>query len=421
MAQIKNRNIVFIILCALFVFAHYLRTCTAVIIDDLMKTFSVSAVSLGLMASAYFYAYGAMQIPVGFLTDRIGIRYTVFSFGLLGVIGSTLFAFSTNINVATLARLLTGIGTAGVWIPALKYLSIAYPPDEFATRTSIINAVGSLGMMFSALPMVLLVEKIGWRQACFLPGVIMLLLIVMTWYLMKPQTNSPGEKTKEEKQQKNIVSQRITTKAFYRHSSFWFFALWALIVYGVFMSFTSLWGVPYLQDFYNISKEKAGGYLMFVSVGMVVGSLFWGVLSDRFFRARRPVMFMGTFGLLLTWAAILFLPAYPGSFLISLLYFAIGAFSVVFIINLSCVKELFPFAAGTAMGAVNASMFVGVALFQGASGFILDYFLKTKTVYAAYRSIFILYLAGLLLTLLFVIFMPETFLKNKMKNKKAKR
>lgn len=65
--------------------------------------------------------------------------------------------------------------------------------------------------------------------------------------------------------------------------------------------------------------------------------------------------------------------------------------------------------AGTALGAVNAFMFAGVALFQGASGYILDYFLKTSTALGAFRSVFIFYLIGTALALLFFVFMPETF------------
>lgn len=453
MFQIKKRELVFAVFCLLFIFALFLRSCTAVIVGDLMKAFSIPAASLGLMASAFFYAYAAVQIPVGLLSDRIGVRYTVFCFGLLGVAGSTFFAYSTNINMATWARLLTGVGTAGIWIPALKYLATAYRPDEFAILTSVINAIGGLGLTLAALPMTLMVEKIGWRQACFLPGMVLLLLVILAWHLMKPQPHNQvnikdnndggsgdgdggggggagddggkkelGKETKEkewggiEKKEGNEGGLKPKTPphgaatAFYRHPPFWLFALWSLLVYGIYLSFMTLWGAAYLQDSFNLSRETAGGHLMFISLGMIVGGLAWGVLSDRVFRARRPVLFLGTLGLLLTWATIFYLPGYPGPFYTSLLYSAIGFFSVVFLINMGCVKELFPASvAGTAMGTVNAFMFVGVALFQGVSGYMLDYFRETRGALGAFRSFIILYLIGIALALLLVIFMPETF------------
>ncbi|RJX27831.1 MAG: MFS transporter [Dethiobacter sp.] len=412
MIRISKRDVVFVVFCVLFIFALFLRTSTAIIVEDLMRDFAIPAASLGLMASAFFYAYAVVQIPVGLLSDRIGVRYTVFGFGLLGVAGSILFAFSTGIQMATWARLLTGIGTAGIWIPALKYLSVSYRPDEFATLTSIINAIGGLGLMLATLPMALLVERIGWRHSFILPTPAMFLLVLLAWYLMKPQTHPvTGQEEISKEQRKEVAATSLPgTVPFWRHRSFWPFALWALLVYGVLFSFSGLWGAAYLQDSYNISRETAGSHLMFISLGMIIGGLFWGMLSDRFFRARRPVLFLGTLGMLLTWAAMLSLSAYPGPFYISLIYFALGIFSIVFLINLGCVKELFPVKiAGTAMGTVNASMFVGVALFQGISGYLLDHFLETQTALSAYRSIFTFYLVSMALALFLVVLMPETF------------
>ncbi len=122
----------FWILCFLFSFSLFYRTSTAVIAEDLMRSFAISASSLGLMASTYFYSYAALQIPVGVLCDRIGIRYTVAGFGLLGVAGSVFFTLAPGVMEASLARLLIGAGTAGVWVPALKHLFTRYTAERFA-------------------------------------------------------------------------------------------------------------------------------------------------------------------------------------------------------------------------------------------------------------------------------------------------
>ena len=411
MISILKRGWVFTVLCLLFIFALFLRTSTAMIVEDLMTDFAIPAASLGLMASAFFYAYAIVQIPVGILSDRIGVRYTVFCFGLLGVTGSILFAFSPGIQLATWARILTGAGTAGIWIPALKYLSVAYRPDEFATRMSIINAVGCLGLMLSTLPMALLVEQIGWRYSFVFPTLLMFLLVLVAWHLMKPAPTPVNEEI-------GIRAQVLETSAasselsspFWKYPVFWPFAIWAFLIYGVLFSFSGLWGAAYLMDIFHISRENAGSHLMFISIGMICGGLFWGILSDRFFRARRPVLFLGTLGMLLTWIIMVLNPNYPGPFFTSLLYFAIGIFSIVFLINLGCVKELFPAKiAGTAMGTVNGAMFLGVAFFQGFSGYLLDYFMKTQPAILAFRAIFILYIGGIALALMMVILMPETF------------
>ncbi|MGI6308821.1 MAG: MFS transporter [Dethiobacteria bacterium] len=419
--QRTNRGLVFGILCLIFIFALFLRTCTAIIAEDLLRDFAIPATSFGLMASVFFYAYAAAQIPVGILADRIGVRYTVFGFGLLGVAASIFFAYAPNIQIATWARLLTGAGTAGIWIPTLKYLSTEYPPHKFATMTSIINATGSMGSLLSTLPMAILVERIGWRRSLIMPTLIMFVLLLIAWFLMKPQTKKTEKETEIRlgdqeialKDQETAAASRHRTP-FWRYPIFWPFAFWAFLVYGVLLSFSSLWGAAYLQDVYHISRKTAGSHLMFISIGMLAGGVLWGVLSDRIFQARRPIMFIATLGLLLTWLAMASFSVYPGPFYTSLIYFAIGIFSVVFLINLSCVKELFPAEiAATAMGTVNACMFIGVAFFQGITGYLLDITIKNQTFLAAFRLIFILYLISITLAFLLVFFMPETFPANK--------
>jgi len=404
-----KRELVFVVFCLLFILALFLRTSTAVIVEDLMADFAIPAAALGLMASAIFYAYSASQLPVGMLSDHIGVRTTVIVFGLLGAAGSLLFALSPGIQMATWARILTGVGTAGIWVPALKYLSLAYKPEEFATRTTIVSTVGSIGLLIATLPLALLVERAGWRLPFTLAAAALFVLVILAWSLMGARPSpSRNTATIDVGNNKDRVLEGYTP--FWRHRTFWRFALWAFLVYGVQFSFQGLWGAVYLQDTYEISREIAGSHLLFTSLGVLFGGIFWGLLSDRYFRARRPVLFIGTLGMLVSWTIMVTLSVYPGPILTSLLYFSIGIFSIVFLINFSCVKELFPVAkAGMAIGAVNTFMLLGVGVYQGVTGYILDYFIINGNALTAYRSIFILYLGSIALAFCLVLFMPETF------------
>lgn len=411
MNSIIKRDLVFIVFCLLFIIALFLRTSTAVIVEDLMADFAIPAAALGLMASAIFYAYSASQLPVGMLSDHIGVRTTVIVFGLLGAAGSLLFALSPGIQMATWARILTGVGTAGIWVPALKYLSLAYKPEEFATRTTIVSTVGSIGLLIATLPLALLVERTGWRLPFTLAAAALFVLVILAWSLMGERP-SPSRNTAAIDVGKNKNKDKVLEgyTPFWRHRTFWRFALWAFLVYGVQFSFQGLWGAVYLQDTYEISREIAGSHLLFTSLGVLFGGIFWGLLSDRYFRARRPVLFIGTLGMLVSWTIMVTLSVYPGPILTSLLYFSIGIFSIVFLINFSCVKELFPVEkAGMAIGAVNTFMLLGVGVYQGVTGYILDYFIINGNALTAYRSIFILYLGSIALAFCLVLFMPETF------------
>jgi len=414
--KITHRGRVFLALCFVFIFALFFRTNTAVIVEDLMADFAIPAASLGLMASAFFYAYGVVQIPIGVLSDRVGVRHTVFYLGLLGVAGCILFALSTGLHMATWGRILIGIGTAGVWVPSLKYLAMNYRPDEFATMTGVLNAIGSQGLILASLPMAVMVEGIGWRMSYIIPSLIMLGLIIVLYRLMKSYPSSPriqAESNVQEKGSRGKQGEKPSAPldySFWRHPKFWRFFLWAFLIYGVLFSFQSLWGASYLQENFGTSREMAGTLLMFISIGGIIGGVAWGLLSERVFRARRPVLFLGTIGMVGAFTALLLLSSYPGGFVIALIYFVLGFCGFTFIINQGCVKEFFPLEiAGTALGTVSTAMFVGVAVFQGITGYIID--LYSGSPLMAYRVIFSLYLGSSVLACIMVGIMPETFPK----------
>ncbi len=406
-----GQTIFVILFSLLFVFALFFRTSVAVIVEDLMLDFTIPAASLGLMSSAFFYGYAAMQLPVGFLSDRIGIRRTVLYFGLLGGLGSLLFAYASGVQTATWGRLLTGVGTAGIWIPALKYFSLHYRPHIFASLTSIISAAGCLGPMLATLPLAMLVEAKGWRYPFIMAAFLMVILVVTAWYLIGRTAGTGKDPSGEERgeQGEQPANSEKEQAPFWRHPVFWYFSLWAFFFYGAVFSFSTLWGAAYLQDTFMLSRETAGTHLLATTIGLLCGSLFWGVVSDRIVLARRPLLLAGTCSYFILWGILFGLESYPGSMLTFLLYFSLGFCGMAFILILSAAKEYFPLrTAGTAMGAVNALMLGGAAVFQGITGYILDLF-QAGTIIPPYRAVFIFYLLSIAVALIFVILMPETF------------
>jgi len=270
----KDKRFVIIgLFCLLFGMSLFLRSTPGVIANDLMAEFSIYPVTLGMLASAFFWAYGIIQIPVGFFSDRFGVRYTVFIFGIIGVAGTLMFALAQSFQPAVWARLLMGIGTAGAWVPALKYLSLSFKPQEFASITSLISSISCIGLIFSSYPMAFLVEKTNWRFPFVLSAGILLLLIVIFWFMLTIKTSTLGGSTSTKGEKASLNIKRF----FLQHIRIILvFLVWSVLVYGVVFSFLGLWSVPYLQHIYRLSREQAGVLVMFVSVGLIVGGPFWG-------------------------------------------------------------------------------------------------------------------------------------------------
>ena len=63
MSQIRYRYLIFIILGTAYVLVFFHRMAPAVVAVDMMTDLKTSGALMGVLASAYFYPYGLMQIP----------------------------------------------------------------------------------------------------------------------------------------------------------------------------------------------------------------------------------------------------------------------------------------------------------------------------------------------------------------------
>ena len=56
---------------AFYAYGFFQRVAPSVMVEDLMRDFALDGALLGSLSAVYFYAYAAVQIPVGVLLARI--------------------------------------------------------------------------------------------------------------------------------------------------------------------------------------------------------------------------------------------------------------------------------------------------------------------------------------------------------------
>jgi len=92
------------------------RTINDPLADELVRHFSLSAGSLGIIASAYFLAFALSAIPIGVALDAFGLRLVQGWLMIVAAIGALLFAAATSPLPLFLGRFLIGIGVAGALV-----------------------------------------------------------------------------------------------------------------------------------------------------------------------------------------------------------------------------------------------------------------------------------------------------------------
>ena len=83
--------------------------------------------SVGLVASVFALAYLLAQLPIGFLSDRLGVLpFLLIGYGLCAVSG-VVFYRSNAAGGIYIGRVIQGLGEAPIWALGPAVLSLAYP------------------------------------------------------------------------------------------------------------------------------------------------------------------------------------------------------------------------------------------------------------------------------------------------------
>ena len=95
-----------------FFLSYLFRVVNAVIAPDLVAELGLTAADLGLLTSAYFLTFAAVQLPLGIVLDRFGPRRTEAALLTFAALGAFIFAASETPSGLARGRALT---TAKSW------------------------------------------------------------------------------------------------------------------------------------------------------------------------------------------------------------------------------------------------------------------------------------------------------------------
>lgn len=128
--------LVFACFAAAYVLSYALRTINAVIAPELIADLRLSNADLGLLSSAYFLAFAAMQLPVGQWLDRRGVRRVETVLLLVAAAGALVFALAGSAATLWLGRALIGAGVSACLMASYTAYRRWFPPRGRASCRS---------------------------------------------------------------------------------------------------------------------------------------------------------------------------------------------------------------------------------------------------------------------------------------------
>lgn len=376
----------------------FLRSSFGVVAPELERELAFSPAEISAIASALFFAYALMQIPMGMLLDRFGGRRVVSTMLVFAAAGGALFAAGTSAETFTLARILMGVGTAGAFTGAFYVLANWLPSDRFVVQTGTLNSFAAVGNLAATAPLAALIALIGWRQSYWLIAACTALLAIMLALVVRdtPPGQAPrGHKKESFSEVVAGVREAIRQPGMRR-----------LVLAGLPMSISGViagvWGAPYLKHVHGLDNMQRGGVLLLMAAGGILGHYSFGRVARHFNTLKWPILAGGAIVLAVTLLLAL-LPS-PALWFVTVLFVVMNICSATPTVVMALGRSLVPaHLMGRGVAVANMGIITAIAGAQLIFGWVVGSFPAADGVppEVAYRAAFAvqgaLALAGLLI------------------------
>jgi ACS family hexuronate transporter-like MFS transporter len=258
------------------------------------KELQLDNARFGLLASAFFFTYGAMQAVTGWVLDRVSIRWGYAVCVLVWSSAGALTGASSNFAQLFGCRLLLGVGEAANWPAALRVISRILPPEKRSFGNGLFNSGASVGAVITPPLMVYLSIRSGWRFAFVVIGVLGFLWVIAWLVITRWMPSIEEREVSTDVQEPSAAEDRYTLTTWSEilgSGRFWGLVV-ASITYNPCYYFYSTWLPTYFVQQRGVPFGTDLGRLMMIPyVGFGIGSMLGGLpiiwLSRRGWPVRR--------------------------------------------------------------------------------------------------------------------------------------
>jgi predicted MFS family arabinose efflux permease len=350
-----------------YLLSYALRSINAVIAPSLLAELGMSNADLGLLSSAYFVAFGCMQLPLGIWLDTYGPRRTESALLLVAAAGAVVFATSTSLAGLWVGRALIGIGVSACLMASLKAYRQWFALEQQPQLASWMLVAGTAGALTATLPVTLALPLIGWRGVFWIVAALLLAVSAAIFFLLRGVEARFADAAPAAAGTGDGGYGRI-----FGNPYFWRMGVLGLINHGIFFALQTLWAGPWMTTVLGKTQQQTGEILFVFNLVLMLSYLALGWSAPRLvargWNVHRLIAF-GIGGMLLAQTAMLLTRA-PMAWL---LWLPLALCVPVTTLVQAHVGMAFPAAlAGRANSAYNLQLFIGAFVTQWGFGLMVD-------------------------------------------------
>ncbi|STX28506.1 major facilitator superfamily (MFS) transporter [Legionella beliardensis] len=297
--------LVWLICVFFYLYEFLLRTILGTFQQPIMHELNLTQVQFALLSStSYLLVYGLMQIPVGIIVDRFGLKKSMFVAVLICALSNLGFGFVTTYEMAVFNRILMGLGSSFGFVCLLVAVYDWMPKPNIAFFIGLSQFFGTLGPMLAGGPLNTLASTgiVGWREIFIaLAGIGIILSLVILLFVEKNKQHA-GNFIILSRPQATLDNLRILIKQP---------QIWCIMLGGAFIYFS----LEYLSEnegknflMHRGFSSNFSSYMITLAwLGFAIGSPIVGYFSDKIKR-RKPFLLFSALATFIALIGIIYLP-----------------------------------------------------------------------------------------------------------------
>lgn len=263
MKNFRKNGLIFLILYLAYTSIYIARVNLSIAGPELIGKEIINSAQLGLLGSCFFVCYAIGRIVNGTLSDSVPPKFMLGTgLILVGIANICISAFPPFWGMSVL-WIVNACAQSMLWSSVLASVVAIYEKDKVKKKSSAMVTSVATGNILGIIANTFFITKFGLKCAFLIPGIISIIMGVMTYIATKNIKNLG----KSNEKHISVIS-LLKKKEFLKMNV-------AAVIHCVMKENIGLWMAVYVADVYKVDLASASYYILLIPTIGFVGRLIY--------------------------------------------------------------------------------------------------------------------------------------------------
>lgn len=250
-----------------------------------IRHFALTDVDRGWINAAFFWSYGAFQVPMGWVADRYGVKWPYAISFALWCVATALMGAVTALASLVVMRLIIGMAEAIVIPASYRWIRNNFDEKHNGLAVGILAMGNKFGPALGAPVGAWFIVNYSWQMMFVATGLVGLLWLAPWLLLVRNDLPSKADLSQADRRARTVTLGNILSSP----------VVWGGMItnfcYGYFTFYCMTWMPAYLVEQRGLSISRSGLFTFFSFAGIAIVAALAGSAADLIIaRGKDPIV-----------------------------------------------------------------------------------------------------------------------------------